>query len=267
MGKYVLFASRFACAFICLAAAWGPANSADLGYPKGDGYPREGGYKDYGDPIVVPSNFFSWTGYYLGGNLGYSWGNTSSVNLPSVGNGAGFDGGATSIGFDPDGWLGGIAAGHNWHTDAFVFGLEADLGYLGADEGKRTATAFANADYGWYGALTARAGYAQDRFLFFAKGGLAFADIENTAGAVSGGVNDATDYTKNREVHTGWALGGGAEYAFNPNMSMKIEYLYMDFGDERSTNTDGDYFKHENDIHTIKVGISYFLHTIPPLLK
>ena len=261
MGKYVSVASRSACAFICLAAAWSPANSADLGYPRG------GGYKDYGDPIVVPSNFFSWTGFFLGGNLGYSWGNTSTYNLPGSGTGAGFNSGATGFDLNPDGWLGGVSTGYNWHTDAFVFGFEGDLGYLGAEDGERTTTAFANADYGWYGTLTARAGYAQDRLLFYAKGGFAFADIDNTAGAVSGGSNVATDFTENHEVHTGWALGAGTEYAFNPNMSMKIEYLYMDFGDETSTNADGDIFEHDNNIHTVKVGVSYFLHTIPPLLK
>jgi outer membrane immunogenic protein len=257
MGKYVSFASRSACAFLCLAAAWSPANSADLGYPRG------GGYKDYGDPIVVPSNFFSWTGFYLGGNLGYSWGSTSTYNLPGSGTGGGFDGDATGFDFNPSGWLGGVAAGYNWHTDAFVFGLESDLGYLGAEDGDSNGAAFANAEYGWYGTLTARAGYAQDRFLFYAKGGLALADIENTAGEIG----DPSDFTESHEIYAGWALGGGAEFAFNPNMSMKIEYLYMDFGDDTSTNADGDFFEHENDIHTVKVGVSYFMHTIPQLLE
>jgi outer membrane immunogenic protein len=261
MGKYVSFASRSACAFLCLAAAWSPANSADLGYPRG------GGYKDYGDPIVVPSNFFSWTGFYLGGNLGYSWGNATTYNLPGVGNGDGFDGGATGFDLTPYGWLGGVSAGYNWHADAFVFGLEGDLGYIGAEDGERSPLAFAETEYGWYGTLTARAGYAQDRFLFYAKGGLALADIHNSAGAVVGGVDDPFDYTSSDEIHAGWALGGGAEYAFNPNMTMKLEYVYMDFGTETSGNGDGDFFEHDNDIHTIKVGVSYFMHTIPNLLE
>jgi outer membrane immunogenic protein len=247
-----------------MAAISGPANSADLGEANRS-YPG-GGYKDYGDPIVVPSNFFSWTGFYLGGHLGYGWGDTTSFNLPGSGTGAGFDG-PSGFELDPSGWLGGVTVGYNWHTDAFVFGLESDLGYLGADDDERTTAAFAHVDYGWYGTLAARAGYAQDRFLFYVKGGFAFADIENTAGAVVGGVNDPTDFTKIHEVKSGWTLGGGAEYAFNPSMSMKFEYLYMDFGDDRSTNADGDFFEHENDIHTIKVGLNYFIQSVPPLLK
>lgn len=260
MGKCVSVASRILCAFLLVAAST-TARSADLGYPR-----SSGGYKDYAPPIVVPADFFSWTGFYLGGHLGYGWGDSSSFNQPSRGNGDGFNG-LSGFELDADGWLGGVTAGYNWHTDAFVFGVESDFGYLGLNETERTDSGFASVDYGWYGTLTARAGFAQDRFLFYAKGGFAFADIENEAGAVSGGVNDVSDFTENHEVHTGWALGGGAEYAFNPNMSMKVEYLYMDFGDETTGNIDGDVFEHENDVHTIKVGLSYFIQSMPPLLK
>ena len=38
---------------------------------------------------------------------------------------------------------------------------------------------------------------------------------------------------------------------------MKSEYLYMDFGNERSTNLDGDRFEHRNQLHTWKVGLNY----------
>jgi opacity protein-like surface antigen len=48
---------------------------------------------------------------------------------------------------------------------------------------------------------------------------------------------------------------------------MKIEYLYMDFGEDRSTNFDGDDFRHENDIHTVKVGLNYSLQRIYDPLK
>ncbi|MBX2805880.1 MAG: porin family protein [Hyphomicrobiales bacterium] len=254
MGKYISYASRSACAFLCLAAACSsPAISADLGYPGG-------GYKDYGDPIIVPSNFYSWTGFFLSGNLGYGWANANTDNRPGSG---GFDDKANGFNLDPGGWLGGVSGGHNWHMDTFVFGLEGDLGYIGANDRNSNGAAFAEAEYGWYGALTARAGFAQDRFMFYAKGGLALADIKNTAGAIGAPL----DYSKNRDIHAGWALGGGAEYAFNPNMTMKIEYLYMDFADETSSNAEGDLFKHDNDIHTIKVGVSYFVHTVPQLLK
>ncbi len=40
-------------------------------------------------------------------------------------------------------------------------------------------------------------------------------------------------------------------------MSIKSEYLYMDFGKQTSTNLDGDLFQHKNNIQTFKVGLNY----------
>jgi outer membrane immunogenic protein len=252
MSKCVFVASRFVFAFAFAAVAWGPAGAADLGN-------HNRSYKDYGDPIVVPSNYFSWTGFYIGGTLGYGWGSTSSFNLPGSGNGDAFNGNINGLDVHPSGWLGGVTLGYNWQTDAFVFGLESDIGYLGIEESRQNALGFANTEYGGYGTLTARIGYGEDRWMFYTKGGLALADIDNRAGAVTGGAIDFTDATKAREVQAGWALGAGVEFAFQRNMSMKIEYLYMDFGSNTSGNLDGDAFKHENDIHTVKVGLNYSL--------
>ena len=255
MLKCVSVASRYAFACALAAAARGPASAADLG-----DYNRS--YKDYGDPIVVPSTYFSWTGFYIGGHVGYGWG-TSSSNALTPG---AFDGAAGGYEMDPSGWLGGATIGYNWQTDSFVFGLEADLGYLGAEDGKSNAVGFANTEYGGYGTLTGRMGYTEDRWLLYAKGGFAFADIENTAGAVSGGVVDPGDFTKLHEVKAGWALGVGVEHAFQRDVSLKVEYLYMDFGDDWSGNPDGDLFSHDNNIHTLKVGLNYSLQrTSEPL--
>jgi outer membrane immunogenic protein len=261
MFKCVFVASRIAFALAFMGAACASASAADLGRYRG-GYKD---YKDYGDPIVVPS-YFSWTGFYIGGHVGYGWGSSSSFNNPDAGNGDGFDGldGFTN---HPYGWMGGVTLGYNWQSDAFVFGLEGDLGYLGASDSTRNAEGFATADYGAYGTLTARIGYAEDRWMFYAKGGLAFADIENRAGAINAGVVDTTDFTRLDEVRIGWALGAGVEFAFQKDLSMKIEYLYMDFGGDRSGNIDGDVFRHENDIHTVKVGLNYNLQRVLEPLK
>lgn len=243
MRKCVCVASRIAFACAVYGASLAPLAAADLG-----------GYSDYrggmrGDGIVVPALYFAWTGLYVGGNLGYGWGSTSSSSAAVLGSHA-FD-------INPNGFLGGGQVGYNWQNDAFLFGLEGDVGYLGADDSDRTSTAFANAEYSGYGALTARIGYANARWLFYAKGGLAFANILNEAGAIVGGVEDPYEKTSKEEIHTGWALGAGTEYAFQRNWSMKFEYMYMDFGEQHTTNADGDSFTHENDIHTLKVGFNY----------
>lgn len=254
MRNSVCVASRIGFALAFATVGWGPASAADL-----RDYNRS--YKDGDDAIVVPQSYFSWNGFYLGGHLGYGSGSSSSFNDAGAGNGDAFDGG-DGISFDPAGWMAGVTLGYNWQFDAFVFSLEADVGYLGADESQSNGIGFASAEYGGYGTLTGRLGYAQDRWLFYAKGGLAFADIENRAGDLDGGLIDGTDFTKIQEVHTGWALGLGVEYAFQRDLSMKIEYLYMDFGEDHSRNLDGDVFQHENDLHTVKVGVNYSLQRV-----
>jgi outer membrane immunogenic protein len=233
--------------FAPLALSVGPANAADLDWR------TDPGMRD--EPVVVPRYLFSWTGFYIGGNLGYGAGDSTT----SPGSGAPFDLGGDGFTVHPSGWLGGLQVGHNWQVENLVFGLEADLGVLGADDSQSSATAFVDAEYGGYGTLTGRLGFVDDRWLFYMKGGLAFASIENRAGAIVAGAIDPTDLTIQDETHTGWAIGGGAEFAFQQNWSMKIEYLYMDFGEETSGNADGDTFRHENDIHTIKVGVNYRL--------
>lgn len=252
MRKCVFVASRVAFAFAVTAAAWGPASAADL-----RDYNRS--YKDYGAPIEVQS--FSWNGPYIGLTLGNGWGSSSSFNEFDRGNGDAFDGN-DGLSNEPSGWLGGVTLGYVWQFDAFVFGIEGDIGYLGMDDGNSNGFAFVETEYGGYGTLTARLGFAYDRWLYYAKGGLAFADIETSAGDLDGGFVDQSDFTNVHEVRTGWALGGGIEYAFQTNMSMKIEYLYMDFGEHTSTNFDGDVFGHDNDLHTIKVGLNYNLQPV-----
>ncbi|NJM35272.1 MAG: porin family protein [Rhodomicrobium sp.] len=59
------------------------------------------------------------------------------------------------------------------------------------------------------------------------------------------------------ETLSGYAIGGGVEYALSSNWTMKAEYLYMNFGEENTSNDDDDTFKHETDLHTVKFGVNY----------
>lgn len=248
MRKFVSVASRLAFACAVSGAVLAPAAAADLGgYPS---YPDKG----RGHGIYVPS-YFSWTGAYFGGNLGYSYGTTTST-ADSAG---AFGGATTSMEIRPYGWLGGLDAGYNWQSDTFIFGLEADLGYLGADSSKSRSEGLAKVNYGWYGAATARIGFSDSRWMLYGKGGLALANIENEVAGASGGVIDSGDYSKIDEIRAGWALGGGVEFAFQRNYTMKVEYLYMDFGKDNSTNANGYQFSHDNSLHTLKAGLNYRL--------
>ena len=81
-------------------------------------------------PINVPLAY-NWTGFYVGGNVGYSWGKAASSN--SV------DGVSTpSETVNPNGFIGGGQLGFNWQTGSWVFGVETDF----QGSAQKTDTAF-----------------------------------------------------------------------------------------------------------------------------
>jgi outer membrane immunogenic protein len=114
-------------------------------------------------------------------------------------------------------------------------------------------------DFGAYATLTGRIGYAFDRTLFYAKGGGAWARVDNFAADVDGAIFDPTATTSVRRDRFGWTVGAGVEHAlaFAPRWSVKAEYLYMNFGTDRSFDLSGFGYDHRNEVHTFKVGVNY----------
>ena len=211
-----------------------------------------------GRPVAYEAPF-SWTGFYIGANGGYSWNKadtdltaTSSqrtrvfraFGLPAetlisdvtvAGPGIALGGAA-----DVNGWIGGGQIGYNLQSKGWVFGIEADLQWSG-EKGSNTScstvacgagSTFLNASHGldWFGTVRARAGVLLDkRFLADATGGLAVGHLSSdyTAGIVAGPTGTlSADKTK-----AGWVIGGGAEWAIHRKLLLKAEYLYMDLGD------------------------------------
>ena len=209
------------------------AYAADLG-PYRAPPPPQG---DYYEPVRdIP---WSWRGFYAGVNAGYAWGGDDSVTLSGPG------GTATGT-LEPNGWFGGGQIGYNAQFQSLVFGIEADL--QGADISDGNAFASTNVD--WFSTVRGRVGYAAGPALLYATGGFAFADV-NTNATVSG-VSFSSD-----EVKTGYALGGGIEWAFAPNWSLKSEYLYVNLGDDDFSGPGGVAAHSETDFHTVRMGLNY----------
>jgi outer membrane immunogenic protein len=154
--------------------------------------------------VNQPLNAFSWAGPYLGGNIGYGWGSVD--NNPTR----------------PSGFEGGVQAGYNWQTGPLVLGIEGDIQATGADD-TFAPWKFSNP---WFGTVRGRAGYAFNNVLFYGTGGLAFGELRGETFGLS-------------ETHTtaGWTAGLGAEFAFAPNWSAKLEYLYVDLSSSDFTIT------------------------------
>jgi opacity protein-like surface antigen len=87
-----------------------------------------------------------------------------------------------------------------------------------------------------FSTFRARAAYAWDRLFIYGTSGLAVADLQSQTNVTFGTVpvlgvySGATHVASTSLTRPGWVGGGGAEYAFAANWSLKGEYLYMDFG-------------------------------------
>jgi outer membrane immunogenic protein len=149
--------------------------------------------------VPAPPSGYSWTGPYLGGNLGYQWGDTT--RNPT----------------NPSGIAGGVQGGYNWQSGQFVFGAEADIA------ASRASDTFAPWKFSnrWFGTLRGRAGYAFNNFLFYGTGGFAVGDGRAEVGALS-----------ESKTHFGWTVGVGLEVGLTSNLSARIEYLFVDLADK-----------------------------------
>jgi outer membrane immunogenic protein len=195
-------------------------------------------------PVFVEP-VFNWTGFYLGGNIGYSWGRSSDTS--TLTNSAGTILFASSDKTALNGVVGGGQIGYNWQIQNFVWGLEADI--QGTNEkGSRNfvcpagvciptpvgiaalagtpVPATLGQKIDWFGTVRGRAGVAvSPMLLLYATGGLAYGGI-NTNEAI--GVVPTT--FSNNTTSAGWTAGAGIEGAIGGNWTARLEYLYVDLG-------------------------------------
>src|SRR4051794_37803065 len=68
----------------------------------------------------------SWTGFYVGGNAGHSWGR-SDTSMPFTDATSGATLNPINTTSKLNGLIGGVQAGYNWQTSNWVLGLEADI--------------------------------------------------------------------------------------------------------------------------------------------
>ena len=252
---------------------------------------------------------YDWTGVYVGGFVGGASGanGTSSNSSGQNNNGVTdplYSANSSSNYSTSSSFIGGGTVGYNWQIGKtpYLVGLEGEYGYLGmsgSSQGQSilstgygdVITSSTNnkttigSDYG-YGLIGGRLGYALNRSLFYIKSGAVFTQVKstnstNTSIAVPGIIpntqlNDNPNPSNSGGTTTGYAIGGGVEYApsyfGNQNFSIKAEYLY--FGIEQANNainynqnncdvcnpdyvTTADYHNSTGGIHTAKIGVNY----------
>lgn len=201
-------------------------------------------------PAPVPECDFSWTGFYLGGNAGYGWGHADTDFDPRPDPVTFFDLNPSTLEPDPAGFIGGGQAGYNYQFNKwFVVGLETDfqgadiedhdtrspiIDITGAPAGNPGSFLAAHERMQWLGTVRGRVGIAPIcRLLIYGTGGFAYGNIDYSANTnFNNGFTYPVDFT---ETKTGWAAGGGLEYAINNHWTVRAEYLHYDLGDASRT--------------------------------
>jgi outer membrane immunogenic protein len=180
-------------------------------------------------PPVVVAPVYDWSGFYIGGQIGYDWRRDSNVERLL----------ATGV---PDGWransspagvVGGFHAGYNVQSGMMVYGLEADIeaadisgSGLYSLNGGPPITDHINSKTDWQGSFRGRIGVASNNVLFYGTGGVSFADIQHDYVTGLAG----PPITSFSETRAGWTLGAGIEYGITANWRARIEYRYTDYG-------------------------------------
>jgi outer membrane immunogenic protein len=234
IARSALFATAL---FAAAVIGSGGANAADL--------PVQQAYTS--PPVVVP--IYNWTGIYVGVNAGYGSGRQDPLGLISND--------FAPFNYTLSGGMIGGTFGAQIQSGHVVLGLEGDIDWTrmsGAGSGSVVklgvfqGTAAISSTVSAIDTLRARIGYAQDNWLFYGTVGVAMTNVTSSFGQTVGFTcnTGVVACTSMAGWHAGLSAGAGVEYGFTPNLSAKLEYLWVGAG---AVNT-----LYEN---MVRVGLNY----------
>ncbi|MCP4551732.1 MAG: porin family protein, partial [Bacteroidetes bacterium] len=134
----------------------------------------------------------------------------------------------------------GLLVGYNFQTSSLVYGIEADYGFVNANEGPNInlyGNDWTKFEFKRNAHVRARIGYADNNFLIYAAGGLAIADFTIDDTDPGWGEDDVSP--------VGWTIGAGIEYMITKKLIIRFEYLYNDYCSENFNipwNGEPDYY-------------------------
>ena len=215
-------------------------------------------------PPAAPSEY-GWTGFYVGGHLGYAWGGSNRTTAPGL---------AGSLDmfqpFDPfketGSFFAGLQAGYDYMLpNRFVIGAEATASFpsvqnpdgisiggistfsspVGPESYSETVLSS--------GTVRGRIGYAPGNWLLYATGGFAWTYDQLTLTQLATGTTDMPFLWR-----LGWAAGAGVEVPVAPNWTASIQYLYTDYGHSNVLFANaGQPFNSDLSLQELRAGLNY----------
>jgi outer membrane immunogenic protein len=201
--KFRRVGAGFAVAAVALVGSFASARA--------DGMPGRG----YGGACCL-----SWTGFYIGGHLGYGRSEVDWADVSLTGE---------RVNNDGRGFVGGGQIGYNWQIGNIVIGAEGTLSRTNLDDDFRSvvnpAAVTYSTDINWIGTVAGRLGFASGPALVYVKAGWATANVELSGRQTA--IGDAFSLDDRRN---GWVVGAGFEYMVSRNLTLGLEYNFIDLG-------------------------------------
>jgi len=220
-------------------------------------------------PAYLPPPF-TWTGFYIGGNIGGAWAQDSwSDSLFSL---------TWNNSSNNGRFIGGGQAGFNYQLGYFVIGLEGDFDWVGHQNNSTTVVipTIANSvqvvsNDTRISTLAGRFAFAADRWLIYGKAGGGW--VGNNGFTVNNLTTGQSLSTSSNTV-SGWLLGAGVEWALTPNWTVKAEYDYLGLGSRTVTIPGtvipvlaGDTFTNgSRNVQMVKIGFNYLFSWTSPVI-
>lgn len=219
-------------------------------------------------PPPPPAPIFSWTGFYLGGNIGGAWANNDwrdNLFLTNFDNNRGV-------------FIGGGQLGGNYQIGQFVIGGEWDFDWAANNNNNigvivpGVGNIAVTSNDRWITTVAARFGWAINHWLIYGKAGGGWVGNNNfTVTNLTTGASFTCGTFNNFNCNNstgGWLVGAGFEYAVTNNWTVKLEYDYL--GLENRTFVvpagapflAGDTFtsNHNRNVQMVKVGFNYLFN-------
>ena len=211
-------------------------------------------------PAVYLPPPFTWTGFYIGPNLGGAWSQAKltdtllGLNLSNIN--------------DKGAFIGGGQLGYNYQFGNFVLGIEVDFDAVATTNSPGTGvvgpafgTIQVTSNDRWITTVAGRFGVTNDTWLFYGKGGGGWVGSDDLT--ITNTVTGASVTGLTNKTNSGWLVGGGIEWAFAPNWSVKIEYDYLGLNSRTFTVPAGGFLAGDTfttgnpNVQMVKVGANY----------
>jgi outer membrane immunogenic protein len=224
-------------------------------------------------PPPPPVPVFSWTGFYIGGNIGGAWANNRFTDTLFLTN---FNNNNTGV------FIGGGQIGGNYQIGQFVIGGELDFDLAATNNNAGVVipgvgNIVVTDNNRWISTVAARFGWAIDHWLVYGKagGGLVgnndltltnlTTGVSFTCGSARAPFTSFINCGNNSTF--GWLVGAGFEYAFTNNWTVKFEYDYLGLGSRTffipatAPLLAGDTFtSNARNLQMVKIGFNYLFN-------